>query len=639
MAHIPNNSIYHHIRQSGDLFVAMEQAISDMWLAQPRIGVLFQKYNMDTFYFKEHYAYIAYKILIDAAKGINHIESPSWLHTLIDYLHNRDFSSTDLHTLFALHRQSVLKYLTEKETSTFGLYHEVQQILDEQFNEALRYYNQSIFSKNEDLKRELIRFKQYQKVIDKSAIVSKSDIHGKITYANAAFCKISGYSHNELIGKPHNIIRHPDMPAEIFRELWETIQSKKAFRVTLKNRKKTGEAYYVDSTIVPILDENNNIVEYISMRYDVTALLEAVETADKAQRVKDEFLANMSHEIRTPLNGIIGFVEILRRQYAQERGGNYLEIIHSNAQMLLGIVNDILDISKLQSGKFVIDMHPFNPIDELSSVAALFSSKAYEKSLHYAVYIDPSLPRCLLGDAMRIKQVIANFVSNAIKFTPENGTIKIKAVYEKGRLKVMVQDNGMGISPQKQVSIFKAFEQADSSITRNFGGTGLGLSISSELVNRMKGQILFRSVEKKGSMFGFEIPCSLCDEKDDEFNKYENYQTLSIGLIKGGQDNDQIVLLEKYLRSYNITSIHDIKEGTGDIYDAIFCSKEGINPECSISLQTPIILVKNFPMKETEADTERDSLILPFLPGDIELILDKIVTKRNINFSNISKNG
>ena len=151
--------------------------------------------------------------------------------------------------------------------------------------------------------------------------------------------------------------------------------SKKIFKATIKNRKKNGESYYVDSTIVPILDENNDIIQYISMRYDVTKLVEAIEVADKAKRIRDEFLANMSHEIRTPLNGIIGFVEILLKQNNDKRSNHFLEIIHSSAQMLLRIVNDVLELSKLQSGKFQIELLPFNPIEEVGAVISLFNSQ------------------------------------------------------------------------------------------------------------------------------------------------------------------------------------------------------------------------------------------------------------------------
>ncbi|MEY4505063.1 MAG: hypothetical protein RL154_1360, partial [Pseudomonadota bacterium] len=153
---------------------------------------------------------------------------------------------------------------------------------------------------------------EYKKAVDASAIVSKADLKGNITYVNDAFCIISGYKQEEVLGRNHNIVRHPDMPKELFEKLWNTIQSKKIFKGIIKNRKKNGSAYYVASAIVPILDTNGEISEYLSLRYDISELIEAKQKAEEAERTKSQFLANMSHEIRTPLNGIIGFADILQ---------------------------------------------------------------------------------------------------------------------------------------------------------------------------------------------------------------------------------------------------------------------------------------------------------------------------------------
>jgi len=597
------------------------------WLENPYVISLLKKYGIDEWYYKEHYAYLMYERVIDHVTNSEKANSFTAIHHMIDYFNNRDFIPSDMYTFFTIYRQYILKTFLDTKNGRSQMYLKIQEFLDQEYIEALNYYNQSFFGKRDDYKGQLAIFWQYQKMIDKSAIVSKSDLRGVITYINQHFCDVSGYKPEELLGKPHSIVRHPDTPPEVFKELWETIQAKKIFKARIKNRKKNGETYYVDSTIVPILDENNDIVQYISMRYDVTELVEAVEIADKAKRIRDEFLANMSHEIRTPLNGIIGFVEILLRQNNDKKNNHYLEIIYSSAQMLLRIVNDVLELSKLQSGKFVIEMIPFNPIEEISTIVSLFNSKVYEKSLKYTVYIDPNMPRRLYGDGGRIKQIVSNFLSNAIKFTPNGGTIKIKAIYEKGILKVMVQDNGIGINLEHQNKIFCAFEQADASITRSYGGTGLGLSISTELISNMKGKLLFRSIENKGSTFGFEIPCSISHDESKKLSIEGKYSALRVAIVIDPKNSSLNGLIEKYLQDYGVKSMEKIPNVEEGNFDLIFCPSSMLNADQKSNSGSPIIVLENS-LSEVENKKQFTYILYsPFLPNDIETVLDEIKTK------------
>jgi len=180
---------------------------------------------------------------------------------------------------------------------------------------------------------------EYKKAVDASAIVSKSDLSGRITYVNDAFCKISGYSREELIGKPHNIVRSYDIDKSFYKELWDTIKSKNIFKGIIKNRAKNSIPYYVAATIIPILDEKGDIVEYLSLRFDITELINAKDRALSAERAKSTFLANMSHEIRTPLNAIIGFSDILCESDPDKADKEYARIISRSAKSLLGIIN------------------------------------------------------------------------------------------------------------------------------------------------------------------------------------------------------------------------------------------------------------------------------------------------------------
>lgn len=543
---------------------------------------------------------------------------------LVEYLINRDVSLVDFDKLFSSYRQSVISYALQQEQWSPDDIHTLLAITDTHRQQIAKYYSDVLLLGSEKSKKELIRFRQYQKVLDKSAIVSKTDPKGIITYVNEAFCTISGYSLQELVGQPHNIVRHPDTDSEIFRELWSTIQAKKVFKGIIKNRRKNGEPYYVDATIVPILNEENKIVEYIGLRYDISQLVEAVELSQKAQKAKDGFLANMSHEIRTPLNAIIGFINVLSKHIQDETGKHYLQIIDNSAQMLLSIINDVLDLSKLQSGKFTVTSEPFDPISILSSSVTLFQSKVQEKSLSYAVFIDPNIPPCLVGDSLRITQILSNFLSNAIKFTPNHGILKVNALYEHNRLSVMVQDSGIGISFDQQRKIFEPFEQADGSITKTYGGTGLGLSISSELISQMGGELIFRSVENKGSLFGFHLDLPVCDFEFDTNRSYRDYSSLRIAIGSHKSRDNQIKLIEKYLKHFGIKEIDHLHETTEQEYDAIFVTASAKHVDrFSQHARHVVLLERSF---ESAAIHKEALLCLrePFLPKEIDFILEKI---------------
>ena len=237
--------------------------------------------------------------------------------------------------------------------------------------------------------------------------------------------------------------------------------------------------------------------------------------AKNANRTKSEFLANMSHEIRTPLNAIMGFIKLLRDSEINKQKIKYLDIINDSSKDLINIINDILDISKIESGQLHIEHLAFNPASELEVIARLFQAKMQEKNIQMHINIE-ELPNSLNGDITRIKQVIKNLLSNAVKFTNENKNIYLKIRYEDSFLHVSVKDEGIGISKEYQNTIFDAFTQEDSSTTRKYGGTGLGLSISYNLVNIMDGELKVISALREGSEFYFAIPLEIGQEIKEE---------------------------------------------------------------------------------------------------------------------------
>ncbi len=241
-------------------------------------------------------------------------------------------------------------------------------------------------------------------------------------------------------------------------------------------------------------------------------LYQAKQEAEKATEVKSAFLANMSHEIRTPMNAILGFIQILCKIEKDDSKLKKLNIIKSSGETLLSIINDILDYSKIESGKLEIDYTNNNFYTTIEQIEELFTNNAQKKCIDMIFKIDENIPKCLMFDDVRVKQVIFNLLSNAIKFTPENGKIILNANYICNRLYISVSDTGIGIGKENILKIFNAFDQEDSSTTRKFGGTGLGLSISKRLVELMNGSIGVNSELGNGSMFFFDITAQICNE-------------------------------------------------------------------------------------------------------------------------------
>ena len=246
--------------------------------------------------------------------------------------------------------------------------------------------------------------------------------------------------------------------------------------------------------------QNLETIEIQNIELDL-ARKEALE----ASRIKSEFLANMSHEIRTPLNGILGFTHLLQKSELTPRQLDYLGTIEKSADSLLGIINEILDFSKIEAGKLVLDNIPFNLRDLLQDTLTILAPAAHAKQLELVSLVYRDTPLSLVGDPLRLKQILTNLVSNAIKFTRE-GTIVARAMLEEEhedsvQLRISIQDTGIGLSNQDVRALFQAFSQADNSLSRQPGGTGLGLVISKRLIEQMGGEIGVDSTPGEGSEF------------------------------------------------------------------------------------------------------------------------------------------
>lgn len=355
---------------------------------------------------------------------------------------------------------------------------------------------------------------------------------------------------------------------------------------------------------------------------------DAMKAAEAANQAKSLFLANMSHEIRTPMNAILGFVSILMRSEEDPKRKHFFEIINSSGQTLLSIINDILDFSKIESGKMSFEMLPYETSSLFMETALLFDAQASQKKILFEKFISKELPKKAITDKARLKQVLHNLLSNAMKFTPEEGRVLFEVHYDASRelLLCSVSDSGIGIAPEHQASIFNAFEQADNSITRKFGGTGLGLAICSSIIKQMHGELSLESEAGKGSRFYFEIPFVAYEKSAESFSAQaqEKKTALSAHVLIVEDNVSNQTLLGTILQEAGVTYdvANDGEEGVlrfmQQKYDLVFMDEN--MPRKNGLLATAEI--RAFEQKQQQAKTPIVAVTANALQGDRERFLN-----------------
>ncbi|MBP7477643.1 MAG: PAS domain S-box protein [Chitinophagales bacterium] len=368
----------------------------------------------------------------------------------------------------------------------------------------------------QDLQRSLKEISDYKYALDASSIVEVTDSKGVIKYVNENSCLISKYTAAELIGHDHRRLNSGYHSKEFIKNLLSTIASGKIWRDEMRNKAKDGSIYWVLTTIVPFVDEHGKPYQFVAIRTDITEkkraeaeLIESKMKAEEAMKSKQQFLANMSHEIRTPLNAIIGFTKVILKTELTAKQKEYVSAIKLSGDSLIVLINDILDLAKVDAGKMTFEKIPFKLESSTTSLMHLFDSKIQEKNLILRKSYDQRIPEVLLGDSMRLNQVILNLLSNAVKFT-SMGEIElaIKLLHEDSKqvsIEFLVKDTGIGIKEESISNIFENFQQASSGTSRLYGGTGLGLAIVKKILEAQGGRIYVNSQFGIGTTFTFVL--------------------------------------------------------------------------------------------------------------------------------------
>ncbi len=409
----------------------------------------------------------------------------------------------------------------------------------------------------------------------------EADLKGNYQFVNAAFCRMYGRvkehqasmdlkqftTPEEVVGTNFREYTPPERVQEVlemYKQVYKTGQpATHDFNFTVGSR-----TFFTEQSITIKKDREGHAIGFRVVSRDCTerkvreqelarakevveaakhAADEAKIVAEKASRAKSEFLANMSHEIRTPMNAIMGMTELVLATDLSDEQREFLTMAKSAADSLLVVLNDILDYSKIEAGKVTLDPAPFNLSDLVADSAKILALAAHKKGVELAFHIEPDVPLALMGDSTRLRQVMINLISNAIKFTAEGEVVVhvgLEEFYESGpRLHFSVRDTGVGIPLDKQHKLFRAFEQADASTTRQYGGTGLGLAISSRIVHLMGGQMWLESAPGLGSTFHVTVQLPVAPKKTEEMpaSSFEELHDLPVLIVDDNSANRNIL--------------------------------------------------------------------------------------------------
>ena len=366
-----------------------------------------------------------------------------------------------------------------------------------------------------------------------------TNLAGEIEYVNEAFLKTTGHARSEVIGQNPRILQSGKTPRAHYEAMWAALTCGDPWKGEFYNRRKDGTEYVEFGHVAPLRQLSGEITNYVAVEEDITEkkrlgleldrhrhhleelvaqrtgeLVEARKEAESANRAKSAFLANMSHEIRTPMNGVLGMVELLWNTELTDEQADMLETIRDSGRSLTGLIDDILDFSKIEAGQMEIERAPMSVREVVEGLCVALAPLASHRDVDLSGFVAPEIPERVLGDEVRLRQMLYNLIGNGIKFSRGleaglRGRVCVRvepSAADPSRILFEVSDNGVGISDDHQARLFQPFTQAEASTARRFGGTGLGLSICKRLADLIGGDIAVSSVPGEGSMFTLNLP-------------------------------------------------------------------------------------------------------------------------------------
>lgn len=392
---------------------------------------------------------------------------------------------------------------------------------------------------------------------------------GDVVFASASVESLLGYKISDLFSlNLSELVHDEDWPKQKLNFLNSTTSMQTVENVAFRAKRKDGSFVWVESSVKPIYDEIGELTQFLTISRDITKrkenesiIMEAKRKAEAANEAKSDFLSTMSHEIRTPMNAVIGLSHLLMQENPRPDQLNTLRTLHFSAENLLSLINDILDYSKIEAGKITLENREYNLYELVDGIHRTFQPKASDKNLEFRLQWDRQIPRRIIGDQVRLSQVLNNLISNALKFT-ESGEVVLQIdLLEKREneisLHFAVWDTGIGIPQEKQDQVFSRFSQANESTTRKYGGTGLGLAITKNLLELQGSKIQLKSELGKGSCFFFEVSFkSVNDEvenpKEIIKKKLESNELKGLKVLVAEDNAVNRMIVERFLRKWGI---------------------------------------------------------------------------------------
>lgn len=424
----------------------------------------------------------------------------------------------------------------------------------------------TIFSDISALKRAESQIRKLSEAVKQSpASIVITDMEGTIEYVNPRFIEETGYTFEEAVGQNPKVLKSGEQSDLYYKNMWETISSGNFWTGEFHNKKKNGELYWEAAVIAPIKDEKGVTTNYLAVKEDITemkkmqvALENAKLKAEESERLKAAFLANMSHEIRTPMNGLLGFVDLLKDpNLSYEEKMEYITIIEESGHRMLNIINDLINISKVESGQMQLNLADSNINDQIRFIQNFFKLEASNKGIELITScpLESDLS-IIMTDREKVYAVLTNLIKNAIKFTTK-GTITVGYVIKDNKMEFYVKDTGRGIPSDKLKAIFDRFQQVDTQLSNGIEGSGLGLTISKAYIEMLGGKIWVDSLVGEGSTFYFTLPYNPQLENNRPYDLIEPEPSIcmlpeKVTLLIVDKDDQERKYLKELLNTYNV---------------------------------------------------------------------------------------